>query len=330
MARFGPVDRLIILPTASGEQAVTLTPATKLCSFLENRMADAIALENHAWSDSTLEDLPVTVIERSDRSHFDILSELWNYRELLLCLVWREIQVRYRQTVLGALWAMLQPLSLMVVFTLFFRRVAAGGDATIPYSLFVFTGMLPWTFFGGAVTAAGQSVVGKQNLITKVFFPRLILPMSAVGMALVDFAVALLILPALMVYHGVFPNWGLWVFPVALIGLAAAAVGVGSLLASLTVAYRDFQFIIPFMVQIWMFATPGIYLQANASPFGPRWQPLLAVNPAQGLIVNIRAALLDLPPDYVSLAVSLSISLVLMVAGCAFFHRQERYFADIV
>jgi lipopolysaccharide transport system permease protein len=281
-------------------------------------------------SEAALPKLPITIIERVDQTKFDILIDLWKYHELLSCLVWREIQVRYRQTVLGAAWAIVQPLSLMIVFTLFVHRVAGGPTSEVPYSLFVLTGLVPWTFFGGAVTSAGQSIVRQQHLITKIFFPRLILPMSAIGMALADFAIALVIVPFLMIYHAVFPGWGFWVFPIALLGLTAAALGVGALLASLTVAYRDFQFVIPFMIQVWMFATPGIYLQANSSPLGSRWQPLLALNPAQGLIVNFRAALLNLQPDYLSLGISLTISFGLLLVGCVFFHRQERYFADIV
>jgi lipopolysaccharide transport system permease protein len=280
--------------------------------------------------ESALENLPITVIQRADKTKFDMLIELYKYRELLSCLIWREIQVRYKQTVLGAIWAILQPLSLMVVFTLFLRPVAGGASPEVPYSLFVCAGLLPWTFFGSAVSGAGQSIVKQQNLITKVFFPRLILPMSAVGMALADFALAVLIVPFLMIYHGVFPGWGFWVVPLTVIGLAAAALGIGALLASLTVAYRDFQFVIPFLVQFWMFATPAIYLQGNSAPLGSRWRPLLALNPAQGLIANFRAALFDLPTDNLSFAISLAVSFGLLLFGCIFFHRQERYFADIV
>jgi lipopolysaccharide transport system permease protein len=293
-------------------------------------MTDARLSGAPVWSESAFENLPITIIQREDQTKFDMLIDLWKYHELLSCLVWREIQVRYRQAVLGAAWAILQPLSLMIVFTLFVRRLAGGETSEVPYSLFVFSGLVAWTFFGTAVTSAGQSIVRQQNLITKIFFPRLLLPMSAVGMALADFAVALLFVPLLMIYHHVFPGWGFWVFPISLLGLTAAALGIGALLASLTVAYRDFQFVIPFMVQVWLFATPGIYVQGNSSPLGSRWQPLLALNPAQGLIVNFRAALLNLQPDYLSLGISLTVSLGLLQAGCVFFHRQERYFADIV
>jgi lipopolysaccharide transport system permease protein len=242
----------------------------------------------------------------------------------------RDIKVRYKQTILGSAWAILQPLTMMLVFTLFFRRMAGGGESAVPYPIFVLTGLLAWIFFSSAVTAGGQSVISSQNLVSKVYFPRLVLPLSSIGAALFDLAVASVVLVPLMVYYKVGPGWGLWLLPATVVGLTCAALGIGAMLTALTISFRDFRFVIPFMIQVWMFATPALYMQADSLPLSPRFRAILALNPVQGLIVNLRAALLGLPPDYPALVLSLAISAILLLVGCAFFHRQERYFADIV
>jgi homopolymeric O-antigen transport system permease protein len=273
--------------------------------------------------------LPVMVIERQSGWQIVDWGELWRYRELLFFLTWRDVKVRYKQTVLGAAWAVLQPLATMVVFSAFLGRMAAAPSASVPYPLFVFAGLLPWTFFANAISSAGQSVVGNQNLVTKVYFPRLVIPMGAVGAGVVDFAVAFGLLLVLMLYYGVMPGWGfLLVLPLTL-GLVIAALGVGMLLSALTVTYRDFRHAVPFMVQLWMFATPSIYMQADAM-VGPRLRPLLLLNPAYGLITNFRAAMLGGPLDVYSLAVSGAVSLALLLVGCLYFRRVERNFADII
>jgi lipopolysaccharide transport system permease protein len=273
-------------------------------------------------------DLPVTVFERKRGWQLVDLPELWQYRELLLFLVWRDVKVRYKQTALGVAWAVLQPLATMAVFAGFLGRVAAGPEGSVAYPLFVFSGLLPWTFFANAVSAASQSVVGSQNLITKVYFPRLVIPVSAAGASLVDFAIALGMLAVLMLGYGVLPGWGLLAAPFILLLLGAAAVGVGALLAALTVAYRDFRYVVPFGVQLWMFATPTIYLQAET--VGERARALLPLNPAYGLISTFRQALLGQPLDTHALAVSGTVSIALLVAGCHYFRRVERGFADII
>jgi lipopolysaccharide transport system permease protein len=273
---------------------------------------------------------PLVVIERSDTAIFLNVREIWQYRDLLYYLVWRDIKVRYKQTALGVAWAILQPMMMMIVFNFFFSRMAGGTSSAVPYSLFVFTGILPWTFFSGAIGSGGQSIVGGQNLVKKVFFPRFILPLSSIGTALVDLMVASLMLLPMMAYHRVLPGWNVWLLPVSLLGLTLAALGTGALLTSLTVTYRDFRFIIPFMIQLWMFATPAIFLHPDSLPLSPRWSPLLALNPAHGLIVALRSALLNMPVDYVSLGTSLAVSLALLIIGCVVFHQKEQYFADIV
>jgi lipopolysaccharide transport system permease protein len=275
------------------------------------------------------DDLPVTVIERRRGWQVVDLRELWRYRELLFFLAWRDVKVRYKQTVLGAAWAVLQPFATMLVFSVFIGRMAGVASHIEHYPLFVFAGMLPWAFFQNAITSASSSVVGNQNLVTKVYFPRLIIPTGAVVAGLVDFAVACVLLGLMMLYYGVLPGWSLALAPLVTLLLLLAALGVGTLLAALTVAYRDFRYAVPFGVQLWMFATPCIYLD-TASVVGPRGQLLLPLNPAFGLIANFRAALLGGEFDGYALAVSGAVSAGLLVLGCAYFRRVERGFADII
>jgi lipopolysaccharide transport system permease protein len=271
---------------------------------------------------------PVTVIEARAAWQFVDLVELWRYRELLYFLIWRDVKVRYKQTVLGAAWAILQPFAQMVVFSIFFGRVAEMPSAGVAYPLFVFAGLLPWTFFSNAIASAANSVVGNQNLITKVYFPRLFIPASSIGVGLVDFVVAFAMLIVLMLYYGASLPATLLLAPVVMLGLIAAAFGIGTLLAALTVAYRDFRYVVPFMVQLWMFATPTVYMDANA--VGPRWRLILPLNPAHGLILNFRYAALGRPLDTYSLGVSLAVTALLLIAGCLYFRRVERSFADII
>lgn len=254
-------------------------------------------------------------------------QELWRYRELLYFLALRDVKLRYKQTALGVAWAVLQPLATMFVFSVFLGRTPGIADQlTVEYSLFVFAGFLPWMFFANAVTTASQSVVANHSLVTKVYFPRLLIPTGAVGAALVDFAVASGMLGVLMAYHGVAPGIGVWLAPVSLFGLIVAALGVGTLLSALTVAYRDFRYVVPFAVQLWMFATPCIYL-----PHVPgRWERLLPLNPAYGLILNFRQAMLGGPPDWYALTVSFGVGLLLLWGGMMYFRRVERNFADII
>ena len=269
---------------------------------------------------------PLTVIERRRGWAAIDFRELWRYRELLVFLAWRDIVVRYKQAALGAAWALLQPLATMGVFLVFLKP--RGADAP-GYALLAFTGLWAWTFFGNAVTTASQSVVANQNLITKVYFPRMLIPMAAVAAGLVDFLVGGLVFAALVPFGpGDGPGWSALALGPALVGLLAlAAVGVGAFLAALTVAYRDFKHVIPFAVQLWMFATPAIY---DPTPREPLAQALLALNPAHGLILNFRQAMLGRPPEPVALAVSAAAAVALVAAGFAYFRRVERGFADII
>jgi lipopolysaccharide transport system permease protein len=274
-------------------------------------------------------DLPVTVIERRPGWRLVDLGELWRYRELLFFLVWRDVKVRYKQTVLGVAWAVLQPLATMAAFSLFLGRVAASAEAALPYPLFVFSGLLPWTFFSGALAAAGASVVNNERLVTKVYFPRLLVPMGAVTAAVLDFAIAFAVLLLLMPFFGALPGGGLAALPLVVLVLVGLAVGLGVLLAALTVAYRDFRVIMPLGLQLWMFATPAIFLQ-DLAVLGPRTAALLPLNPLHGAVVNFRAATLGGDLDLPALGLSALWAAAALLAGSFYFRRVERGFADII
>ncbi|HLJ93352.1 MAG TPA: ABC transporter permease [Gemmataceae bacterium] len=299
-----------------------------------NTQIDPVACEAVDHSPAELADHPVTIIGPAQGWQPVNFREIWRSRELMYFLAWRDLKTRYKQTVLGGLWAVLQPLATMAIFTIFLGKVAAahgadGGAAFPPYWLFVFTGMLPWTFFANSLSFSSQSVVTGANLITKIYFPRLIIPVAAAGVPFVDLAVSLGILSVLMLFNGVLPGWSLMYLPFLVVGLSIAALGLGILLAALTVAYRDFRSVIPFMIQLWFFATPAIYIQ-DETIISPRLRALLPLNPAHGLIVNFRQAVLGGDLDLYSLAISVAVSAVLAVIGCFYFRRVERTFADII
>jgi lipopolysaccharide transport system permease protein len=303
----------------------------------------------------------VTIIEPASRWRLINVRELWKYRELCGFLVWRDVKVRYKQTLLGAAWAILQPLLLMVVFTIFFGRLAGVNSGGLPYPLFAFAGLLPWTFYSTAIANAGNSVVGSERLITKIYFPRLAIPFASVGAALIDFGIAFGMLGVLMIWYQVVPTAALLMIPVVMALIALAALGVGTMLAALNVAYRDFRYVIPFLVQLWMFATPTIYMQpANyAAPAEPTAtqpteasvpaglataarpaanegvvpayiQAFLNANPLVGLIAFFRAASLGGPLPWEPLAWSALGSVLLFIIGCLYFRHVEDSFADII
>jgi lipopolysaccharide transport system permease protein len=255
--------------------------------------------------------------------------ELWRFRELLYFLTWRDVKIRYKQTALGAAWAVLQPFLTMVVFALFFGRLAGLEHKTggVPYPIYVYAGLLPWTFFASALAASGNSLVGSSNLITKVYFPRLSIPLAAVGAGLVDLAVSFTVLFGLMLFYRTPVSWQLLWVPLFLAGTVMVATGVGALLAALTVAYRDFQYVVPFMIQLWLFVTPVIY---PPSIVPERWRWVLFLNPMAGLIEGFRAAFLARPLDWLSIGLSMLISLGLFLAGTTYFQQVEDRFADII
>ena len=256
------------------------------------------------------------------------LKEIWKYRELLYFLTKRDIKVRYKQTVLGGLWAIIQPLFTMIVFTLFFGKLAKVPSDGIPYPIFVYAGLLPWTYFANALAASGNSLVGSQNLISKVYFPRLIIPASASLTGLLDLFIAMLILGVLMIYYQFLPGIGILIFPV-LVGLTfLCAVGVGLWLSALNVEYRDIRYAIPFLIQLWMFVSPVIY---PVSLVSEKYQWLLALNPMVGIIKAYRASLLGhMPIDWFLLSISTAMVAVLFGSGIYYFRRMEKTFADVV
>jgi lipopolysaccharide transport system permease protein len=256
--------------------------------------------------------------------------ELWRNRELLFFLIWRDVKVRYKQTLLGAAWAILQPLLLMAVFTIFFGRLAKMPTGNIPYPIFAFAGLLPWTFFSTAISSAGNSVVGSERLITKIYFPRLAIPFAAVGAALVDFCIAFGVLIVMMLGYHIRPTITILYVPVLVVLLSLAALGVGTLLAALNVAYRDFRYVIPFLTQLWMFATPSVYMQPTHGTGGHLGvaKYLLILNPMTGLVASFRAATLAMPIPWHEFLCAACVVMIVFVLGCLYFRRVEDSFAD--
>lgn len=274
------------------------------------------------------EQAPITIIEpRAGWIPID-LKEIWKYRELLYFLTKREIQVRYKQTVLGGLWAIIQPVFTMVVFTLFFGRLAKMPSDGIPYPIFVYAGLLPWTYFANALAASGNSLVGSANLISKVYFPRIIIPSSSALSGLLDFFIAMLVLLVMMVYYKFVPGIGILLFPLLVVLTFLCTTGVGLWLSALNVQYRDIRYVIPFLVQLWMFVSPVIY---PVSMVPRKFQWVLALNPMGGVITAYRASLLKHQTiDWFLLGISIAIILLVFVSGLYYFKRMEKTFADVV
>lgn len=262
------------------------------------------------------------------------LRDLWAYRDLLYFLIWRDVKVRYKQTVLGAAWAILQPTMTMVVFTIFFGGLAGISSGELPYPIFSFAGLLPWTFFAQGLNQSSNSLVGSQNLISKVYFPRLVIPLATVTAGVVDFLLAFLVLLAMMAFYGIWPGVAVIWLPL-LLGLAfATALGVGMWMSALNVQYRDVRFVVPFLVQIWLFTTPVIYpastVTSKLEGLGlPGW--LFGLNPMAGVVEGFRWAVLgvDSRPGPLILA-SAAMSALLLISGVLYFRRMERTFADVI
>ncbi len=256
------------------------------------------------------------------------LAELWRYRELLWFLAARDIKLRYKQTVLGVAWAVIQPLLTMIVFSIFFGRLGGIPSDGIPYPLFALCALLPWQLFAYALTQSSNSVVNEQRLITKVYFPRLIVPISSVLSGLMDFGVAFLLLLGMMAWYGVTPGWAVVTVPLFVLLAVAAALAVGLWLAALNVQYRDFRYTIPFLTQFWMFASPVAY---PSSLVPQAWRPLYGLNPMAGVIEGFRWALLNkADPSWGLLAVSTAAVVLLLTGGLLYFRRMEKTFADVV
>ncbi len=256
------------------------------------------------------------------------IRELWLYRELLYFLIWRDIKVRYKQSVLGAAWAILQPFLTMVIFSLFFGRWAGIPTDELPQPIFYFAGILPWQLFQSGVSKAGTSLVASSNLITKVYFPRLAIPIAPVIAALVDFSLAFLVLIGMMIFYGIPLTTAIWTLPLFLILAVITAMGVGIWLAGLNVSYRDIGYIIPFLLQVWFFLSPVVY-SSNIVPEAIR--PFYGLNPMAGVVQGFRWAILGVgEPEMISLLASIGVSFLLLISGVFYFRRMERTFADVV
>jgi lipopolysaccharide transport system permease protein len=273
-------------------------------------------------------DAPAVVLE-AGRATARYWSDVWHYRELAAFLAWRDIRVRYKQAALGASWAVIQPAIQTVLLTFVFGKLAGmPAPGGVPYPLLVLCGLIPWQLFTAAFTGAGNSLVGNTHLISKVYFPRLVVPLSALGVALIDFAIVLgLALPLVTIFHGL-PDWRLALLPVFVLLALLIALGAGLWISALTVRFRDFRFITPFLLQIGLFATPIGYSAGSTS----RWQHLLAFNPLSGVIDGVRWSLLggQTPLYLPGLALSVLAAFVLLATGIGYFRRTERHFADII
>ncbi len=257
------------------------------------------------------------------------LSELWAFRELLYFFTWRDVKIKYKQTILGALWAILQPFLLMLVFTIFFSRTLNIQSADLPYPLFVYTGLILWNIFSVGISNAGNSMVNNANMIKKIYFPRLILPISSILSTLVDFVMTFILFFGLMVYYNIFPNPAhlIIALPLSILITLLTTFGLGSFLSAVNVKYRDFRYVIPFLVQVLLFLTPVIYPVSIVS--NEFVQHLLQLNPMSGAIDILRGSFTGIyPPTYIIIQ-SLLISLVLFFAGVFYFHKTEYYFADL-
>lgn len=268
-----------------------------------------------------------TVIEAQNIKTWSSLWELWSYRELIHVMVIRDLKVRYKQTVMGVAWSVIQPLTMMMIFTLIFSRLAKIPSDGYPYPVFVFSGLLAWNFFSNSVSTSGVSLIGSSNLVSKVYFPRIIIPLSSIGVSLVDFSIGSVLLIGLMVFYDQSFSLQILALPLFVVGLMTLSLGFGSWLAAITVTYRDFRYIIAYLLQIWMYVTPVIY-PLNFVPENWRW--LLYLNPMYAWVGGIRACFLNQPIDWFGTTISIGITVIIFAAGMIYFQTTQRRFADII
>ena len=257
------------------------------------------------------------------------VREVWAHRELFAILVLRDVTVRYKQTILGVAWAIVQPLMMMTIYSVVFGRFGGIPSDGLPYPLFAFSGLLLWTFVSNAVQSAGNSLITNAHMITKVYFPRVLIPAASVGMGLVDFGIATIVLSLIMAYYRIAPTWNLLMFPVLVVVTVVLTLGLGMWAAALNVRYRDVRHVLPFFLQVWMFLSPIIY---PLSILPPRWRSFAALNPLYGIIENMRVALFGLPRgfDWSMFSSSVAISLALLVSATFVFRRVETSMADVI
>lgn len=271
--------------------------------------------------------LPVIIIRPSQGWMPVNLGELWEYRELLYFLTWREIKVRYKQTLLGFGWAIIQPLMLMIVFTLFFGNLAKVPSEGIPYPLFNYAALLPWMLFAEGVTRSTSSLIMGSALVQKVYCPRLVMPLAGILSPVVDFAIAFVLLIGMMFYFGYLPTVGMLWLPAFILLAMMTSLGVGLWLSAINVRYRDVRYVVPFLVQLWLFASPVVY---SSSLLPERFQVLYGLNPMAGVIDGFRWSLLGTNPPGTLLAVSVIIVIILLISGAFYFRRMEKTFADVI
>ena len=269
-----------------------------------------------------------TVIRPKKTFSWKDFQEIWQYRELLYFFTWRDLKVRYKQTIVGVAWAIFQPFVAMIVFTIFFGTLLKVPSDGVPYPIFVYIGLLFWQFFSGALTDTSNALIGNQSIVTKIYFPRILLPLSAVFTRLVDFFVASIVLVGLMIYYGYTPNLaGLLILPLLLLITFLAAFGGGLFLSAMNVKYRDVRYVLPYFIQMMLFITPVIYPPSVAGVYS--W--ILAINPMTGVIRGARGALLGTEPvNWALIEISAIAVLILLVVGFIFFKKTERYFADVI
>ncbi|MFY9582958.1 MAG: ABC transporter permease [Candidatus Acidiferrales bacterium] len=291
------------------------------------KTGSAQELESQSTLRSSLPDKPVVLNEAGDSSPVIYLRELWIYRELLYFLTWRDIKVRYKQTAMGAAWAVIQPLFAMLLFALFFGlwiRVPSDG---MPYLVFFYCGLLPWTFFANAVSQSSQSLILNSNLITKVYFPRAIIPAASIGAALVDLLIASVILVGLALYYGLGTTWSVLMLPALVVLAVLFSLGCGICIAALTAKYRDIRHALPFVLQLWMFLTPIIY---PLSVVPAKWRWLVLLNPLAGIVEGMRAALVGRGIDWSAISISVVMTFASLVVAAYVFRRIERGLADLI
>lgn len=271
---------------------------------------------------------PILNIEPSNSWVSLKLGELWQYRELLYFLIWRDIKVRYKQTALGATWAIIQPLFSMLIFSLFFGRLAKMPSDGIPYPLFSLAALVPWTFFANGLNQSSNSLVASANLLKKVYFPRLVIPIATVLAGVVDFALSFVVLLGLMAFYGIAPTINLLWMPLFLLLALVTSLGVGLWMSALNVKYRDVRYIVPFVIQVWMFSTPIVY---PSSLLPASWRTIYGLNPMVGVVEGFRWALLgtNTVPGFM-IGVSAAAALLILVGGAFYFRHMEKSFADIV
>jgi lipopolysaccharide transport system permease protein len=288
----------------------------------------AVGISEHIDESTDSQSIPVIRIEPSKGWVSLKLHELWDYRELLYFLTWRDIKVRYKQTALGAAWAIIQPVFTMVVFSLFFGKLAKIPSDGIPYPIFAYAALVPWTFFASSLSQSSNSLVGSANLIKKVYFPRLAIPISTVLSEVIDFFLAFVVLLGMMLYYGIMPSANIFYLPLFLVLALVTSLGVGLWLSAMNVQYRDVRYVVPFIAQFWMFATPIAY---PSSLLPEPWRTVYGINPMAGVVEGFRWALLGTntaPGPMVG--VSSLAAVLILVSGAFYFRRMEKTFADVV